>query len=91
MSKRVRAWTFIRSLQWAILIGALTGLALTGLTYTGFVWDLEPLQSILVGAGAAIALSLFLAYLFDRVSLGVGSFRSAVKGDENGNKSGGRA
>jgi hypothetical protein len=82
MSKPDRSWKFIRSLQWAILIAALAGLALTGLTFTQFVWDLEPRQSILVGAGTAIGLSLFLTYLFDRISLGVGSFRRAVRGQK---------
>jgi hypothetical protein len=90
MSKRGRAWKFARSLQWAVLIGALTGLALTGLTYTGFVWDLELRQSVLLGGGAAVGLALFLTYLFDRISMGVGSFRSAVKGRRNGTKNGGK-
>ena len=58
MSKPDRAWKFIRSLQWAILIGVLAGLALTGLTYAGFVWELEPRLSILLGAGTAVGLSL---------------------------------
>jgi uncharacterized membrane protein YedE/YeeE len=91
MSKPARAWALARSLQWAMVIGILTGLALAGLTYTGFAWDLEPQQSILVGAGVAIGLSLFLTYLFDRVSLGVGSFRSAVKGRQNSTKDGDKA
>jgi hypothetical protein len=91
MSDRVRAWKFVRSLQWAILVGALTGLALTGLTYSKFMWDLEPRQSILLGAGTAIGLVLFLTYLLDRVSMGVGSFRSALKGRSGRNKSGGKA
>ena len=80
MSKPDRSWKFIRSLQWAVLIGALAGLAFTGLTYTQFMWKLEPRQSILLGAGIAVGLTLFLTYLFDRVSMGVGSFRRAVKG-----------
>ena len=87
MSERARAWKFIRSLQWALLIGALAGLAVAGLTYTKFVWDLEPRQSILMGAGTAVGLTLFLTYLFDRVSLGVGSFRRAVKGRRGNTKS----
>jgi hypothetical protein len=91
MPDRVRAWKLIRSLQWAILIGALAGLALTGLTYTKFIWDLEPRQSILLGAGTAIGLVLFLTYFLDRVSMGVGSFRSAVKGRSSQNKGGGKA
>jgi hypothetical protein len=90
MSDRIRAWKVVRSLQWAILIGALAGLALTGLTYTKFMWDLEPQQSILLGAGTAVGLVLFLTYLLDRVSMGVGSFRSAVKGRSGRTKDGGK-
>jgi uncharacterized membrane protein len=86
MSDRARAWKFIRSLQWALLIGALAGLAVAGLTYTKFVWDLEPQESILLGAGTAFGLALFLTYLFDRVSVGVGSFRRAVRSGRKGAK-----
>ena len=86
MSHPDRAWKFVRSLQWALLIGALSGLAITGLTYTGFVWDLEPQQSILLGAGTAVGLALFLTYFVDRVSQGVGSFRRAVKEGRRGKK-----
>jgi hypothetical protein len=73
MSKQARAWKFARSLQWTFLIGALAGLAVAGLTYTKFVWDLEPRESILLGAGTAFGPTLFLTYLFDRVSIGVDS------------------
>ena len=88
MSEPKRAWKFVRSLQWAVLIGALSGLAITGLTYTGFVWDLEPQQSILLGAGTAVGLALFLTYLMDRVSQGIGSFRRALKQGRRGKKKG---
>jgi hypothetical protein len=84
MSETTRAWKFARSLQWAFLIGALVGLAVAGLTYTQFVWDLESRESILLGAGTAVGLTLFLTYLFDRVSIGVGSFRRAVKKGRKG-------
>ena len=60
MPKQARAYKFTRSLQWALLIGALAGLAVTGLTYTKFVWDLEPREPILLGAGTAFGLTLFL-------------------------------
>lgn len=86
MSEPARAWKFTRSLQWALLIGALAGLAVTGLTYTKFVWDLQARESVLLGAGVAVGLTLFLTYLFDRVSMGVGSFRRAVKGRQNSTK-----
>ena len=66
MPKQARAYKFTRSLQWALLIGALAGLAVTGLTYTKFVWDLEPREPILLGAGTAFGLTLFLLALARR-------------------------
>ena len=80
MSDPVRAWKPLRSFLWALIVGALTGLALAGLTYAGFVGDVDPRYAIILGIGSGVALTLFLTYLLDRISLGVGSFRQAVKG-----------
>ena len=81
MSDQVRSWKAHRSLLWALMVGALTGLAIAGLAYTGWIGDMEPRYAILLGVGSGVGLTLFLAYLLDRISLAVGSFRQAVKGE----------
>ena len=80
MSDQVRSWKTFRSFLWALIVGALAGLAIAGLAYTGWIGDLEPRYAILLGVGSGVALTLFLAYMLDRISLAVGSFRQAVKG-----------
>jgi hypothetical protein len=80
MSDRARAWKTLRSFQWALIVGAVTGLALAGLAYAGFVGERETRYAILLGIGSGVGLTLFLTYLLDRISLAVGSFRHAVKG-----------
>lgn len=86
MSDRARAWKTLRSVQWALIVGALAGLAIAGLAYAGFVGDLESRHVVLLGVGSGVGLTLFLTYLFDRVSLGVGSFRQAVKKGRKGER-----
>jgi hypothetical protein len=80
MSDQVRSWKAFRSFMWALIVGALAGLAIAGLAYSGWIGDLGPQYAILLGVGTGVGLTLFLAYLLDRVSLAVGSFRQAVKG-----------
>jgi hypothetical protein len=80
MSDQVRSWKAYRSFLWSLIVGALAGLAIAGLAYTGFIGEMEPRYAILLGVGSGVGLTLFLTYLLDRVSLGVGSFRQAVKG-----------
>lgn len=86
MSDRVRAWRTLRSFQWALIIGALAGLALAGFAYAGFIGQMEPRYTMLLGVGSGAGLTLFLTYLFDRVSMAVGSFRQAVKKGRKGVK-----
>jgi len=86
MSDRVRAWKTLRSFQWALIVGALAGLALAGLVYSGLIGKFEPRYAIQLGIGSGVGLTLFLTYLFDRVSIGVGSFRRAVKGRRGSTK-----
>ena len=86
MSDQVRSWKAFRSFLWALIVGLLAGLAIAGLAYTGWIGDLEPRYAILLGVGVGVALTLFLAYLLDRISLAVGSFRQAVKGEGRSGK-----
>ena len=86
MSDPVRAWKPLRSFLWALIVGALTGLALAGLTYAGFVGDMDPRYALWLGVGSGVGLTLFLTYLLDRISIGVGSFRQAVKGRRGSKK-----
>jgi hypothetical protein len=81
MSDQVRSWKAYRSFLWSLIVGALTGLAIAGLAYTGWIGNLEPRYAILVGVASGVGLTLFLTYLLDRVSLAVGSFKQAVKGE----------
>lgn len=79
MSDRVRAWKPLRSFLWALIVGALAGLAIAGLTYAGFIGEVAPRYALLLGVGSGVGLTLFLTYLLDRISGAVGSFRQAVK------------
>ena len=75
-----RSWRFIRSLEIALLVGALTGLAFVGLTYSNFLFDMELLQSVYWGVGIAVILTALLTWVLDQVSKAVGGFKSAVRG-----------
>jgi uncharacterized membrane protein len=81
MSRSNRSWRFIRSLEWSLLIGVLSGMAFIGLTYSRFLLELEPRQSITIGIGIAVVVTLVLTYILDQVSKSVGSFRDALKGN----------
>lgn len=81
MSRSNRSWRFIRSLEWSLLIGALSGMAFIGLTYSQFLLELERRQSITIGIGIAVVVTLVLTYILDQVSKSVGSFRDALKGN----------
>ena len=76
-----RSWKFIRSLEWSLLIGCLSGMAFIGLTYSQFLLELERRQSITIGIAIAVGLTVFLTYILDQVSKSVGSFRSALRGN----------
>ena len=80
MSDQVRSWKAFRSFMWALIVGALAGLAIAGLAYSGWIGDMEPRYAILLGVGSGVGITAFLAYMLDRISLAVGSFRQAVKG-----------
>ena len=80
-SSSERSWKFIRSLEWSLLIGCLSGMAFIGLTYSQFMLELEPRQAIYIGIGIAIVLTLVLTYILDQISKSVGSFRNALKGN----------
>ena len=81
MSRSDRSWKFIRSLEWSLLIGALSGMAFVGLTYSQFMMELETRQSIYIGIGIAVVVTLVLTYILDQVSKSIGGFRSALKGN----------
>jgi hypothetical protein len=78
-----RSWKFIRSLQWSLLIGLLCGMAFVGLTYSQFMLELEQRQSIYIGIGIAVVVTLALTYILDQISKSVGSFRNALKGNRD--------
>jgi hypothetical protein len=80
-----RSWKLIRSLEIALIVGALAGLAFVGLTYSNFLLDMELRQAVFWGIGIGVVLTLLLTYILDQVSLAIGGFRTAVKG--RGNKS----
>lgn len=79
MSSSDRSWKFIRSLEWSLLVGALSGMAFIGLTYTQFMLELERRQSISIGIAIAVVLTAALTYILDQISKSVGSFRNALK------------
>jgi hypothetical protein len=81
-----RSWKFIRSLEWSLLIGALSGMAFIGLTYSQFMLELEIRQSIYIGIGIAVVVTLVLTYILDQISKSVGSFRNALRGRRNGDR-----
>jgi hypothetical protein len=76
-----RSWKFIRSLEWSLFIGALSGMAFVGLTYSQFMMELETRQSIYIGIGIAVVVTLVLTYILDQVSKSIGGFRNALKGN----------
>jgi hypothetical protein len=76
-----RSWKFIRSLEWSLLIGALSGMAFIGLTYSQFMLELETRQSIYIGIAIAVVVTVVLTYILDQVSKSVGGFRNALKGN----------
>ena len=76
-----RSWKFIRSLEWSLLIGALSGMAFVGLTYSQFMMELETRQSIYIGIGIAVVVTLVLTYILDQISKSIGGFRKALKGN----------
>ena len=76
-----RSWKFIRSLEGSLLIGALSGMAFVGLTYSQFMLELEMRQSIYIGIGIFVVVTLVLTYILDQISKSVGSFRNALKGN----------
>ena len=77
-----RSWKFIRSFEWSLLVGALSGMAFVGLTYSQFMLELEPRQSIYIGIGIAVVVTLVLTYILDQVSKSIGGFRKALKGNQ---------
>jgi hypothetical protein len=81
-----RSWKFIRSLEWSLLIGALSGMAFIGLTYSQFMLELELRQSIYIGIGIFVVITLVLTYILDQVSKSVGGFRNALRGNRAGGK-----
>jgi hypothetical protein len=86
MSDQIRRWKLATSIKLALVIGGFTGIVMVGLTYLKFVGDLEPYQSLLVGAGIMVGLTLLLTYLFDQISKSAQSFVSAVKGKGRADK-----
>lgn len=76
-----RSWKFIRSLQWSLLIGLLSGMAFVGLTYSQFMLELETRQAIYIGIGIAVVVTIVVTYILDQVSKSVGRFRNALKGN----------
>jgi hypothetical protein len=76
-----RSWKFIRSLQWSLLIGLLSGMAFVGLTYSQFMLELEPRHSLIIGVVIAVVVTAALTYILDQISKGVGGFRNALKGN----------
>lgn len=89
MSRSDRSWKFIRSLEWSLLIGALSGMAFVGLTYSQFMLELEIRQSIYIGIGIAIVITAVLTYILDQISKSVRRFRNALRGnrDDSAHKS----
>jgi hypothetical protein len=79
-----RSWKFIRSLEWSLLIGCLSGMAFIGLTYSQFMLKLERRQSIMIGIAIAVVVTLALTYILDQISKSIGSFRNALKGNREG-------
>ena len=79
-SESERSWKFIRSLEWALLIGALSGLAFIGLTFSNFLLKMERRTAIYVGIGIAVVVTTVLTYILDQISQSVGGFRNALKG-----------
>ena len=76
-----RSWKFIRSFEWSLLIGALSGMAFIGLTYSQFMLELEMRQSITIGIGIFVVVTAALTYILDQVSKSVGGFRNALRGN----------
>ena len=87
MSRSDRSWKFIRSLEWSLLIGALSGMAFVGLTYSQFMLELETRQAIYIGIGIAVVVTAVLTYILDQVSKSVRRFRNALRGDRDGSTS----
>jgi hypothetical protein len=82
-SESGRSWKFIRSLEWGLLVGALSGLAFIGLTFSSFLLEMEQQTAIYVGIGIAVVVTVVLTYILDQVSKSVGGFRNALKGKQN--------
>ena len=78
-----RSWKFIRSLQWSLLIGLLSGMAFVGLTYSKFMLELETRQSIIFGVVIAVVVTAALTYILDQISKSIGGFRNALKGNRD--------
>ena len=81
-----RSWKFIRSLQWSLLIGLLSGMAFVGLTYSQFMLELETRQSIIFGVVIAVVVTAALTYILDQISKSVGGFRNALRGNRSDGK-----
>ena len=81
-----RSWKFIRSLEWSLLIGALSGMAFVGLTYSQFMLELETRQSIYIGIGIVVVVTLVLTYILDQVSKSISNFRNALRGNRTNDK-----
>ena len=90
MAKSARAWNLLKSFELGIVVGGLAGLLVIGVTYTQFVGELEPQESLLYGGAAAAVLTLIFTYVFDQVSKSVGEFRAAAKRPKGGSTQGGR-
>jgi hypothetical protein len=82
-SESGRSWKFIRSLEWALLVGALSGLAFIGLTFSNFLIEMKQQTALYVGIGIAVVVTAALTYILDQISKSIGGFRNALKGKRN--------
>jgi hypothetical protein len=80
MEGQVRAWKLLRSLQLALIVGGLLGLIAVGLTYNNFVGNLTTRDSLLIGAGVTVGVTLILTYVFDQLSKTAQNVANAAKG-----------
>jgi hypothetical protein len=68
MSDQIRKWPLVKSFQWAAMIGLVAGLVTAGVLSNHIVGNLELRESLLIGVGVGIFLTVVLTGVFDRVS-----------------------